>query len=145
MHEYPIPRLFIVLPKESTSRTETLGREIKNLFADQFTLCFFCECGEHTKPADGRPTNPNLKHEIRIARHEGYDISRPTDFFDKYGSYILTLLQMLKYGVTIVGVVVPPLGQLNIVDAVEGTLGGINTVLQNSDLSLTALSPTLRA
>ncbi|KAF9143227.1 hypothetical protein BGX30_001003 [Mortierella sp. GBA39] len=131
LHEYPIPRLFIVLPKESISMTEILGRGIKNLFADQFTLYFLCECGEHTKPVDGQPTNPNLKHEIHIARHEGYDIDRPTEFFDKYGSYILTLLQMLKYGVTIAGVVVPPLGHLNIVDAVEGTLGGINTVLQD--------------
>ncbi|KAG9068446.1 hypothetical protein KI688_010715 [Linnemannia hyalina] len=131
LHEYPIPRLFIVLPKESISMTEILGRGIKNLFADQFTLYFLCECGEHTKSVDGQPTNLNLKHEIHIARHEGYDIDRPTEFFDKYESYILTLLQMLKYGVTIAGVVVPPLGHLNIVDAVEGTLGGINTVLQD--------------
>ncbi|KAF9339334.1 hypothetical protein BGZ91_006283, partial [Linnemannia elongata] len=131
LHEYPIPRLFIVLPKESASRTETLGRGIKNLFANQFTLHFLCECGEHTKPVDGQPTNPNLKHEIHIARHEGYDINRPTEFFEKYGSYILTLLQMLKYGVTIAGVVVPPLSQLNIVDAVEGTLGDIKIVLRD--------------
>ncbi|KAK3804614.1 MAG: hypothetical protein JOS17DRAFT_808775 [Linnemannia elongata] len=131
LHEYPIPRLFIVLPKESTSRTETLGRGIKNLFADQFTLYFLCECGEHTKPVDGQPTNPSLKHEIHIARHEGYEIDRPNEFFDKYGLYILALLQMLKYGVTIAGVVVPPLGQLNIVDVMEGTHCGINTVLQD--------------
>ncbi|KAF9298150.1 hypothetical protein BGZ88_007776 [Linnemannia elongata] len=131
LHEYPIPRLFIVLPKESTSKTETLGRGIKNLFANQFTLYFLCECGEHTKPVDGRPTNPNLKHEIHIARHEGYDIDRPTEFFEKYGSYILTLLQMLKYGVAIAGVLVPPLSQLNIVDTVEGTHGGISTVLRD--------------
>ncbi|KAK3836557.1 MAG: hypothetical protein JOS17DRAFT_734521 [Linnemannia elongata] len=131
LHEYPIPRLFIVLPKESTSRSETLGRGIKNLFADQFTLYFLCECGEHTKPVDGQPTNPSLKHEIHIARHEGYDIDRPNEFFDKYGLYILALLQMLKYGVTIAGVVVPPLGQLNIVDVMEGTHCGINTVLQD--------------
>ncbi|KAH7053767.1 hypothetical protein BKA57DRAFT_533306 [Linnemannia elongata] len=131
LHEYPIPRLFIVLPKESASRTETLGRGIKNLFANQFTLYFLCECGEHTKPVDGQPTNPNLKHEIHIARHKGYDIDRPTEFFKKYGSYILTLLQMLKYGVTIAGVVVPPLSQLNIEDAVEGTLSDIKIVLRD--------------
>ncbi|KAK3836569.1 MAG: hypothetical protein JOS17DRAFT_842381 [Linnemannia elongata] len=131
LHEYPIPRLIIVLPKESASRMETLGRGIRNLFADQFTLYFLCECGEHTKPVEGQPTNPSLKHEIHIARHEGYDIDRPNEFFDKYGLYILALLQMLKYGVTIAGVVVPPLGQLNIVDTVESTLGGINTVLQD--------------
>ncbi|KAF9296543.1 hypothetical protein BGZ91_010173, partial [Linnemannia elongata] len=88
-------------------------------------------CGEHTKPVGGRPSNPNLKHEIHIARHDGYNIDRPTEFFEKYGSYFLTLLQMLKYGVTIAGVVVPPLSQLNIVDTVEGTFYGIKTVLQD--------------
>ncbi|KAG0195732.1 hypothetical protein BGX33_002694, partial [Mortierella sp. NVP41] len=38
LHEYPIPRLFIVLPKESTSRTETLSRGANNVFATQFKL-----------------------------------------------------------------------------------------------------------
>ncbi|KAK5816794.1 hypothetical protein F5H01DRAFT_412867 [Linnemannia elongata] len=131
LHEYPIPRLFIVLPKESISRTETLGRGIKNLFANQFTLYFLCECGEHTKPVDGRPTNLNLKHEIHIARHDGYDIDRPTEFFDKYGSYILILLQMLKYGTTIAGVVAPPLGHLKVVDDLKDFSEGINHVLKD--------------
>ncbi|KAF9103623.1 hypothetical protein BGX29_003141, partial [Mortierella sp. GBA35] len=131
LHEYPIPRLFIVLPKEDTTMTETLTRGIKNMFSKQFKLYFLCECGDHTKPADGRPTNPNLKHEIHIARHEGYDIDRPTEFFDKYGPYILTLLQMLKYGVAIVGVVVPPLGQLKIVDSLEGVHKGVKHILED--------------
>ncbi|KAG0290156.1 hypothetical protein BGZ96_006374, partial [Linnemannia gamsii] len=131
LHEYPIPRLFIVLPKEDATRTETLGRGIKNLFAKQFKLYFLCECGDHTKPVGGRPTNPNLKHEIHIARHEGYDIDRPTEFFETYGSYILTLLQMLKYGVAIAGVVVPPLGQLKIVDSLDGVAEGIDHVLKD--------------
>ncbi|KAF9096650.1 Type I transmembrane sorting receptor [Mortierella sp. GBA35] len=131
LHEYPIPRLFIVLPKEDTIMTETLTRGVKNLFAKQFKLYFLCECGDHTKPTDGQPTNPNLKHEIHIARHEGYDIDRPTEFFDKYGSYVLTLLQMLKYGVAIAGVVVPPMGQLKIVDSLEGAHEDIKHILDD--------------
>ncbi|KAF9133839.1 hypothetical protein BGW39_008750 [Mortierella sp. 14UC] len=131
LHEYPIPRLFIVLPKADSSRTETLTRGVRSLFAKQFKLYFLCECGDHTKPADGQPQNPNLKHEIHLARHEGYDIDRPTEFFDKYGSYILALLQMLKYGVTIAGVVVPPLGQLKIVDSLDDFAEGIDHVLKD--------------
>ncbi|KAF9079411.1 hypothetical protein BGX23_004165, partial [Mortierella sp. AD031] len=131
LHEYPIPRLFIVLPKESTSRTETLSRGVKDVFATQFKLYFLCECGDHTKPTDGRPANPNLKHKVHIARHEGYDIDRPTEFFDKYGSYILTLLQMLKYGVAIVGAIVPPLGQLKLVDSLEGVHEVIKHILED--------------
>ncbi|KAF9154368.1 hypothetical protein BG015_001141 [Linnemannia schmuckeri] len=131
LHEYPIPRLFIVLPKEDATRTETAGRGVKNLFAKQFKLYFLCECGDHTKSHDGPATNPSLKHEIHIALHEGYDIDRPTEFFDKYGPYILTLLQMLKYGVTIAGVVVPPLGKLSVVDSLKDVADGINHVLKD--------------
>ncbi|KAF9120342.1 hypothetical protein BGW39_011489 [Mortierella sp. 14UC] len=131
LHEYPIPRLFIVLPKEDTTRTEKVTRSIKSLFAEQFKLYFLCECGDHTKPADGRPQNSNLKHEIHLARHDGYDIDRPTEFFDKYGSYILALLQMLKYGVKISGVIVPPLGQLKIVDGLGDIAEGIDHVLKD--------------
>ncbi|KAF9133854.1 hypothetical protein BGW39_008765 [Mortierella sp. 14UC] len=131
LHEYPIPRLFIVLPKEAISRTETLTRGIKSLFTTQFKLYFLCECGDHTKPADGQPQNSNLKHEIHLARHEGYDIDRPTEFFDKYGSYILTLLQMLKYGVRIAGVIVPPLGQLKIVDSLGDIVEDIDGIIKD--------------
>ncbi|KAF9085039.1 hypothetical protein BGX29_002192, partial [Mortierella sp. GBA35] len=131
LHEYSIPRLFIVLPKEDTTMTETLTRGIKNVFAEQFKLYFLCECGDHTKPSDGRPTNPNLKHEIHIVRHEGYDIDRPTEFFYKYGPYVLTLLQMFKYGVAIAGVLVPPVGQFKLVDSVKDVHEGINHILKD--------------
>ncbi|OAQ23387.1 hypothetical protein K457DRAFT_232333 [Linnemannia elongata AG-77] len=136
LHECPIPRLFIVLPKEDTTKTKTLHRGTKNLFARTFRLYFLCDCGDHTKPVDGKVTNPNLKHEIHIARHEGYDIERPTEFFEKYGSYILTLLQMLKYGVAIAGAVVPPLGQLQIVDSLENVAEDTDRVLKDIGTSI---------
>ncbi|KAF9096656.1 hypothetical protein BGX29_008480, partial [Mortierella sp. GBA35] len=131
LHEYPILRLFIILPKEDASMTETLTRGFKNVLAKQFKLYFLCECGDHTKPSDGRPINHNLQHEIHVARHEGYDIDRPTEFFDKYGPYVLTLLQMLKYGVAIAGVVVPLLGQFKLVDSLEGVHEGIKHILDD--------------
>ncbi|KAF9106278.1 hypothetical protein BGX29_009927 [Mortierella sp. GBA35] len=139
LHEYPIPRLFIVLRNNDTTMTERLGRGLNNLFAKQFRLYFLCECGDHTKPTDGKSSNPNLKHEIHIARHEGYTFERPTEFFNKYGSYILTLLQMLKYGVTIAGVLVPPLTHFNLTgdlddstDALNGLLRDIGPLVDNS-------------
>ncbi|KAG0293758.1 hypothetical protein BGZ96_002341 [Linnemannia gamsii] len=103
LHEYPIPRLFIILPKEDTTRREKLT----TLFVKRFRLYFLCECGEHTKPNDG--SESNMSHEIHLARHEGYDLDRPNEFFRKYGSYVLALLQMLKYGVAAAGMVVSPL------------------------------------
>ncbi|KAK3825568.1 MAG: hypothetical protein J3Q66DRAFT_396526 [Benniella sp.] len=52
--------------------------------------------------------NSKNRHEIHLAKHEGYELDRPTEFFEKYGSYILTLMYMVKHGIMAAGVVVPP-------------------------------------
>lgn len=155
LHEYPIPRLFIVLPKEEDSTvSEKLGRGLRSVFVKQFRLYFLCECGEHTKSDDiGNKSfatnNSNgatdissstvsggaeLKHEVHVARHEGYDLDHPTEFFEKYGTYVLTLLQMLKYGVTIAGVVVAPLAQLSLGEGVDAVQKGADNLF--TDMSL---------
>ncbi|KAG0226234.1 hypothetical protein B0O80DRAFT_424670 [Mortierella sp. GBAus27b] len=97
LHEYPIPRLFVILPKDP-SRWDG-----NNLMRNRFKLYFMCECGEHTKVAH----QSKIPHNIHLVKHEGYDIERPTEFFRRYGHYILKLLQMLKYGVRIGGLAVP--------------------------------------
>ncbi|KAF9350907.1 hypothetical protein BGX26_010953 [Mortierella sp. AD094] len=109
LHEYPIPRLFIILPKPSRRR-DILGR----LFSDQFRLFFLCECGSHTMAEGSTDT-----HKIHLAKHEGYDIAKPNEFFEKYGPYILTVMQMFKYGITTAGVVVPSLEKFKIVEGME--------------------------
>ncbi|KAG0361768.1 hypothetical protein BGX24_005275, partial [Mortierella sp. AD032] len=84
LHEYPIPRLFVVLPQDP-SRWNSLDP-----FSNKFRLYFLCECGEHTKSIDS-------KTEIHFAKHEGYEIARPTEFFQRYGSHVFTILKMLKF------------------------------------------------
>ncbi|KAF8925345.1 hypothetical protein BGZ58_000883 [Dissophora ornata] len=59
------------------------------------------------------------KHEVHLAKHEGYDIARPTEFFQKYGPYVLTMMQMIKYGVVVAGIVVPPLAHFKLVEHIE--------------------------
>jgi hypothetical protein len=113
LHEYPIPRLFIILPKEDTTRREKLT----TLFVKRFRLYFLCECGEHTRPNDG--SESKMSHEIHLARHEGYDLDRPNEFFRKYGSYVLALLQMLKYGVAAAGMVVSPLNTFKVCEGLD--------------------------
>ncbi|KAF9366825.1 hypothetical protein BGX34_006094 [Mortierella sp. NVP85] len=108
LHEYPIPRLFIVLPKDSSSWDPL------DLFSNKFQLYFLCECGEHTKS-----TNSKIPHHIHIAKHEGYAITRPNEFFRQYGSYVLTILRMLKFGITAAGVAIPALSQLVQTDAMD--------------------------
>ncbi|KAF9938203.1 hypothetical protein BGZ67_000408 [Mortierella alpina] len=146
LHEYPIPRLFIVLPADTQRRDKVLSP-----FTTRFRLYFLCECGEHTKQqygaflqdqkswsteTGGDGTNTHYKdnsgskmttHHIHLAKHEGYDLDRPTEFFRKYGSHILTLLQMLKYGIIVAGFVVPPLAQLGLVEGIDKTCGDLGS------------------
>ncbi|KAG0294314.1 hypothetical protein BGZ98_001813 [Dissophora globulifera] len=103
LHEYPIPRLFIVIPQDP-SRWDAV-----NPFSNKFRLYFLCECGEHTKSAHSKTKIP---HHIHLAKHEGYEITRPSEFFQQYGPYVLTILKMLKLGITAAGVVMPALSQL---------------------------------
>jgi hypothetical protein len=58
--------------------------------------------------------SPNSKtsHHIHFAKHEGYDIIRPDEFFKKYGSYVLTILRMLKFGISVAGITVPAVSRL---------------------------------
>lgn len=121
LHEFPIPRLFIVLPKGNII---TAREKIGTVFVNRFRLYFLCECGEHTQRVDGSPSA--LSHHIHLARHEGYDLDRPNEFFRKYGSYVLTLLQVLKYGVTAAGMVAKGLDSLNVVGGLDYIVDGLN-------------------
>ncbi|KAF9272422.1 hypothetical protein BGZ68_002426, partial [Mortierella alpina] len=122
LHKYPIPRLFVVLPQELS------GWNSVNVFANKFRLYFLCECGEHTKSID---SSSKIPHHIHFAKHEGYEIARPSEFFKQYGTYVLTILKMLKYGVTVAGVVMPALSQLISPDVLDHTIHGLN-VLQDT-------------
>ncbi|KAF9908748.1 hypothetical protein EC991_009558 [Linnemannia zychae] len=106
LHEYPIPRLFIVLPQDPSRWDAT------NPFSNKFRLYFLCECGEHTKSIDS-------KTEVHIAKHEGYEIVRPTEFFQLYGSHVFTILKMLTFGISVAGVAVPAISHLVRADFID--------------------------
>ncbi|KAG0246592.1 hypothetical protein BGX31_000570 [Mortierella sp. GBA43] len=108
LHEYPIPRLFIVLPNDTGLRNRTTIH-----FSGQFRLHFLCECGAHTMPEDCR-----TPHEVHLAKHEGYDLEQPTKFFEQYGTYVLAMMYIIKYGITTAGLTVPPLANFKVVDEV---------------------------
>ncbi|KAG0225323.1 hypothetical protein BGX31_007681 [Mortierella sp. GBA43] len=107
-----VPRLFIVLPHNGQPWSST------DLHSNKFQIHFLCECEE---PASSR--NRNISHHIHLAHHEGYDIQQSKDFFQKYGSYVLTILKMFKFGVSGTGLTVPALHLLVNKDAtVRGTV-----------------------
>ncbi|KAF9354672.1 hypothetical protein BGX34_010881 [Mortierella sp. NVP85] len=109
LHEYPIPRLFIVLPK-MMRRRDRLAKP----FSEQFQLFFLCECGEHTMNEESK-----TQHEIHLAKHEGYDLDKSTEFFEKYGSYVLTLMYMIKYGIAAAGLFVQPLASTKLLSGLD--------------------------
>ncbi|KAI8606667.1 hypothetical protein EDD21DRAFT_429977 [Dissophora ornata] len=78
LHEYPIPRLLIILPSETSTWNSA------SIINNQFRLYFLCKCGEHTQVLSG--DNAKIPHHIHLAKHEGYDLQRPKEFFQKYGS-----------------------------------------------------------
>jgi len=114
LHEYPIPRLFIVLPKELRVRDK-----LAKPFAEQFRLYFLCECGSHI-----HNTNSMIPNEIHLAKHEGYDVDRPTEFFRKYGTYIIAMMYLIKYGIAVSSAVAPQLVKLDFV-------GGLGKLPEN--------------
>ncbi|KAF9914234.1 hypothetical protein BX616_008693 [Lobosporangium transversale] len=87
LHEYPIPRLFIILPVDAAKW------DPMNVLRNKFRLHFLCECGEHTVN-----TSKSSHNQIHIAKHDGYEIQDSRELFHKYGKYILILLQWLKLG-----------------------------------------------
>ncbi|KAF9183329.1 hypothetical protein BGZ51_004089, partial [Haplosporangium sp. Z 767] len=98
LHECLHPRLFIVLPVGPPKLEEFHPSQTR------FRLFFLCECGEHTRPV---ARQSNIPHHIHLAKHEGYEIENPEEFFQHYGTYVLSLLQMFKYGVSVAGFAVP--------------------------------------
>jgi len=123
LHEYPYPRLFIILPKEAHGPNKVLKPAV-----GQFRLYFLCECGTHTTPE-----GCVAPHQIHLAKHQGYDVVRPTEFFEKYGRYVLAQLYMVKYGVRAAGLVVPPLSDTRIVEGLDTTDEHLDYVKKNID------------
>ncbi|KAK9766690.1 hypothetical protein K7432_004052 [Basidiobolus ranarum] len=129
LHEFPIPRMFIILP---------VDQHPANLATTEYRLYFLCECGEFT---ESKVFNPNSKHSIHIALHEGYDITKPKEFYAKYSSYMLYLLRALRFGLQITGLSIPAFSPNNESDR---TLEKLITVTERIlDISISFLDTKL--
>lgn len=116
VHEYTIPRLFVVLPVQvaeplvnsntNTSEAAAAGTGTgtesgSRSGTDQgpprcrYRLYFLCECSASFT----LPLGSGLNH-LHIAKHPGYEIDpgREDEFFRRYGTMILMLLIFLRNG-----------------------------------------------
>ncbi|KAG0243573.1 hypothetical protein BGX31_010497 [Mortierella sp. GBA43] len=107
LQERTPPRLFIVLPKGVES-----GRVLRReLVASDFRLYFLCECEAQTEEDD--------TGHVHLTQHDGYDLLRPDEFFSTFGSYALSMMEMVKYGVASENFVVHPLMTFKLLDGLD--------------------------
>ncbi|KAF9274072.1 hypothetical protein BGZ88_003297 [Linnemannia elongata] len=130
--EYPIPRLFIVLPEELTKY------DPGNWFRTKFRLHFICECGKHTEPC-----NSKVPHHLHLAKHEGYLVREPSEFFKKYGPFLLLMLELIKFGTSVAGHVVPTLASLKVVELVDTVQQTVESVTAKINYSLECIDSQL--
>ncbi|KAG0323657.1 hypothetical protein BGZ99_002642 [Dissophora globulifera] len=118
LHEYPIPRHFVILPKVLHKR-DILG----NLSSPStvFRLHFLCECGAHT----GHEADGSL-HQFHLANHNGYDIVKQPEFIRKYGPYLSVMLKIVKYSLIAAEVAVPALRHFKAIDGLDKVVEFLN-------------------
>ncbi|KFH72167.1 hypothetical protein MVEG_02458 [Podila verticillata NRRL 6337] len=98
LHEYPIPRFFVILPVAEAS--DPLR------FTDKFRLHFLCECGEHSK-ADSDESNGPIENAVHLALHNGYELQNPTAAFETFGSTVLPMLRLLQASLIAMSILEP--------------------------------------
>ncbi|KAF9434424.1 hypothetical protein BGZ76_008035 [Entomortierella beljakovae] len=107
LSEFTIPRLFIVVPKNPVSSLHTLSTAI---WGEQLTLHFLCEGGMYED--SGIQLDDRLK--FHLAKHEGYDLVQPREFFQKYGRHLLNVLRILQVSAAVGGIILPVLSQASV-------------------------------
>ncbi|KAG0203014.1 hypothetical protein BGX28_004568 [Mortierella sp. GBA30] len=90
-------RLFVVIPMTNGAR-HTFGGP----YSKQFRVFFLCGCKAY------RQNDGKTLQEIHLSDHEGYALTDPAEFFTKYGSHVLTMMELVKYGFTSERIIIPP-------------------------------------
>ncbi|KAF9904220.1 hypothetical protein EC991_002923 [Linnemannia zychae] len=151
----PIPRLFVILPDSYEAW------DPRSFMTERFRLYFLCECGDHCKDDTGStassgqltiaaatptaPTSIPVKSTIHLAKHEGYELSRPNEFFDRYGPYILGMLRVLKHCLAVATVVAPAvaLADSGVKDIMDGVKSLPESTMEAVDVSINFLEQKL--
>ncbi|KAG9072908.1 hypothetical protein KI688_000689 [Linnemannia hyalina] len=164
LYEYPVPRLFVLLPPSFTNKNPS-GEPLQN-----FRLYFLCECGDQcenhnnsnssnnsstaefggpsnkptTKPTTEPPgTNPRTM--VHLVKHGGYEVSRTAEFIEKYGSYVLGMLAVLKHSMAFTAMMSPELSIFHergdpsfktTENMVRNTVAAINTTIDSLEKTL---------
>lgn len=144
LHEYPIPRLFVIMP-EPTSKWDPTS-----LLGKKYRLHFLCECSDHRRPSSNQLVAPldkddRFKNRVHLTDHKGYELSRPTEFFEQYGAFLLGTLRILKHCLEVASAVAPVAGLVH--GGVRAVMREVTTFadshLESIDSSIDFLKETL--
>ncbi|KAG0315702.1 hypothetical protein BGZ97_007936 [Linnemannia gamsii] len=139
LHEYPIPRLFVVLP-------DSFGEwDPRNVLMERFRLHFLCECDDVCESGEGPPNPIPVKNSIHLAKHDGYELSRPTEFFEQYGPYVLGMLRILQHCLAVAAVVAPvvALADSGLGEIMDGVKSISESTIEAVDMSINILENKL--
>ncbi|KAG0311924.1 hypothetical protein BGZ97_011554 [Linnemannia gamsii] len=153
LHEYPIPRLFVVLPDSFRDW------DPRNFLMERFRLHFLCECSDDYGPCSdqnasldppsntdtGSPTSIPVKNSIHLAKHGGYELSRPTEFFNQYGHYVLGMLKILRHCLAVAAVAAPvvALADSGLKDLMDGVQSISESTVEAVNISINILETKL--
>ncbi|KAF9097524.1 hypothetical protein BGX23_008602 [Mortierella sp. AD031] len=154
LHDYPIPRLFVLLPASFSSRNPN-GAPLQ-----KSRLYFLCECGGRCDNNDsGQDVSPSnqtatkttelpetrTRTMVHLVKHDGYEVSRTAEFIEKYGSNVLGMLAVLKHCLALTALTNPTLGVFHeqvdpssrtAEDAVRNTITAINLTIDSLEKTL---------
>ncbi|KAG0311923.1 hypothetical protein BGZ97_011553 [Linnemannia gamsii] len=145
LHEYPIPRLFVIMPEQSKRI------DLTSLIGKKYRLHFLCECSDHRKSVPdnvdvGRlDRDDHFKNRVHLTEHPGYELSRPTEFFEQYGAFVLGTLKILKHCLQVASAIAPVAGLAygGVTAAVRGLSSFADSHLDKIDESIDFLKDTL--
>lgn len=114
--EFNSPRLFLVLPKDLKQWSD------QDPTTHQFRLYFLCEFDYWLDfpVADFAHTLRAAPAHIHISDHPGYDLERPSEFFQRYGQVAMAILELVQFGYLSEHLFVPSLKSPRILYCCEG-------------------------
>ncbi|KAF9335806.1 hypothetical protein BGZ91_010348 [Linnemannia elongata] len=92
------------------------------------------------------PVHPiRARNRIHLAKHDGYELSRPTEFFDRYGLYVLGMLRILKHCLAVATVTAPAVDLVDngIKDIMDGVKSISESTMKAVDMSINFLEQEL--
>lgn len=128
LHEYTIPRLFVILP-ENFKRWDP-----RSFVMSKFRLYFLCECSSHSIDYPGSQTSSAASvsphRRVHLHNHKGYSFSRPNEFLERFGPYVLGMLKILSFCLRATTIAAPATGLIN--EGVQDMMQGIESIAKNT-------------